>query len=72
MDVVAPATFYRAVETWPATANDFLSDAARGRPMRPPQRQNPIIYHGISVFATRAALEKRRRDVTAAGHRFPP
>jgi hypothetical protein len=66
-----PRTFYRAVETAPPTRADFLSDAAKGRPPRPPQRQNPALYRGISVFDNLEDLEDRRERVLALGHHFP-
>src|SRR5436190_16414212 len=59
-----PRTFYRVCKSWPATRQDFVSDEAKGKPPRRQQRENPILYRGISV---RESAEELREVMARAG-----
>ncbi len=63
-----PTVYYRVVKTDPPTRDDFLSDEAKGRRPRPAQVRNPLLYRGISVFETVAAIEAVRERVPLLGH----
>jgi len=58
-------TYYRAVEQWPVTRDDFLSDEAKGRRPRREQIENPVLYTGVSVFAGPFAIAVRRERFPA-------
>jgi hypothetical protein len=46
------ARFYRIVQADPPTADDFMSDVARGRPPRSAEPDVVRLASGLSVFAT--------------------
>jgi hypothetical protein len=55
-------TFYRIVETDPPTVRDFLSQKARGRPLRFRTARALRLWEGVSVYRSRygaAALAGR-------------
>lgn len=58
---------YRVVRTLPPTRQDFRSREAQGLRARPPERRDPRLYAGISVFESLAALEATRRVVPLVG-----
>jgi hypothetical protein len=60
LETDAVPLLYRAVSTWPPTRDEFRSDEAKGKPIRPVQRQQPVLYRGISLFDSVAELDARR------------
>jgi len=60
-------TYFRIVRTNPATAQDFLSDKARGIP---PRNDEPLTLHvwdGISVYRTFGQAARKARDYPFLG-----
>ena len=52
--------FYRIVRTNPSTLDDFLSNAARGRP-KPTDPEDARVWDGLSVYSTAAQARRQRR-----------
>ena len=59
------ATFYRIVETNPPLLEDFLSDAAQGRPPRSETHRH--LWDGISVYATAQQARNKAQDYPFLG-----
>lgn len=59
--------FYRVVRTVPPTRTDFLSAKAEGKKPRPAQISDPLLYVGISVFESVAAIEAVRQRTPLVG-----
>ena len=60
----ADRLFYRIVKTDPPTVADFLSNAARGRPLRGPEVGRPELHTGLSMYDSEVAAR-------ATAGRFP-
>ena len=61
----AATTFYRVVKTNPPTMDDFLSDRAKGKPLR--EGVPHALWDGLSVFATAAQARSRARRYPQMG-----
>ena len=62
-----PPRLYRLVQGSQALAQDFMSDEAKGAPMRPQQRQDIRLYRGISMLSSAAGARDRGRDYPQLG-----
>ena len=58
--------FYRIARSNPTTLDDFLSNAARGRPI-PPDAEDARLWDGLSVYSTAAQARRQRRRSPALG-----
>lgn len=58
--------FYRIARTNPTTLDDFLSNAARGRPY-PPDPEDARVWDGLSVYSTAAQARRQRRRSPVLG-----
>ncbi len=52
--------FYRIAHSNPTMLDDFLSNAARGRPT-PPEPEDARLWDGLSVYSTAAQARRQRR-----------
>jgi hypothetical protein len=59
--------FYRIVRKNPPTADDFTSNAAKGRPLRDPSPETRRLWDGLSVNATEAQARRRARQYPVLG-----
>jgi hypothetical protein len=57
---------YRIVRTDPPTLEDFLSNAARGRPL-PDNPADVRVWDGLSVYSTEAQARRKRRTSPVLG-----
>src|SRR5436190_12539075 len=64
---VMPGIFYRIVRGNPPTLDDFISNAAKGRPLRDSDPEARRLWDGISVQATEAQARRRVRQCPALG-----
>ncbi len=69
--------FHRTVQADPPTADDFLSNRAKGQPQRNAEKFNPALWDGISVMDTLDRAQKRAREFPQHGAfiavlRIPP
>src|SRR4051794_27406115 len=58
--------FYRIVRTNPATLEDFISNAARGRP-QPDDPNDARVWDGLSAYSTAAWARRKQRASPALG-----
>lgn len=64
---MAALVLFRGVRRDPPTADDFRSNAARGRAPRRVEREHPELWTGLSLFDTADAVRARARLYPAVG-----
>jgi len=60
-------SFYRIVRASRATLDDFVSNAARGRP-KPSDPRDAYVWDGLSVYNTAAQARRKRRESPVLGN----
>lgn len=60
-------TFYRIVKTAPPTVRDFTSNRALGKPPRGPERDDPTIWSGLSMYGDEGTARAQARRIPRLG-----
>jgi hypothetical protein len=59
--------FYRIVKTDPPTPLDFTSNKALGKAPRGPERDDPALWEGLSMYNSEAAARQQARRIPKLG-----
>ncbi len=65
--MIQTQNFYRIVKTDPPTAEDFTSDAAKGKPFAHPDPSRRRLWDGLSFYATEAQAHRNARRYRTHG-----